>query len=78
VDKCKPLAAGGGGPLSKNQRESVVEQLLSKERVLVLLFNRAFAGSEEPPHLLVGRCRLAVSNPVLKAPQVSALETGIS
>jgi hypothetical protein len=26
----------------------------------------------------VGRCRLTVSNPVLKAPTVSALETGIS
>ena len=27
---------------------------------------------------MVGRCRLSVSNPVLKAPMVSALETRIS
>ena len=31
-------------------------------------------GTREPNGLVVGRCRLTVSKPVLKAPMVSALE----
>lgn len=63
---------GDAGTFTRNQREVLVEELLAKERVLVLMFNRAFAGSEAPPTAAVAMATeaLPVTLPV-KPPRAS-------
>jgi hypothetical protein len=55
------------------------QTLLSISTACVLRYTQDFHASEWGAYRVkVGRCRLPVSKPVLKAPMVSALETGLS
>jgi hypothetical protein len=72
-NECKPLTAGGLAAAS----HTLANDGLWHRVAACLRVNAAVEGQETLLELTVGRCRLLLSKPMLKAPKVSALEANI-
>jgi hypothetical protein len=70
VDQWEPLVSGNRGAIYDAQY--YVGKLKSKYSATVSAMDKYVPG------IMVGRCRLTVSNPVLKAPVIPSLETRIA
>jgi hypothetical protein len=64
-----------GGPNFEHYNFKLIDKIQGYQQQLGMLDEASDIGRWRPP--TVGRCRVTVSKPVLKAPMVSALETEI-